>query len=108
MQTRTSLLDTCVASQDRTKISQQLREWADAKVEKYSRQDVESMELLDMDQIDMDDVGPIKPKPERLASDLKQQWYATVEEEVKQQVCIKEEELKAQVQVDNSWFAFFR
>ena len=61
--------------------------------------DVEQMDLVDMDQIDVDEAGPIKPKAERLATDLKQEWYASIEEEVKQQLSVREEELKAQVQV---------
>lgn len=85
--------------QDRTRISKQLKEWADAKLEKYSQQDVEEMELVDMDQIDVDEAGPIRPKPERLATDLKQEWYATIEEEVNQQLSIREQELKAAIQV---------
>lgn len=57
------------------------------------------MDQIELDQIDVDEAGPIRPKADRLATDLKQQWYASVEEEVKKQLSIREEELKAQVQV---------
>jgi hypothetical protein len=61
--------------------------------------DLENAELVDMDQIDVDDQGPIRPQPERLAMDLKQQWHATIEKQVNQKLSLREEELKAQVQV---------
>lgn len=57
------------------------------------------MELLDYEQIDVDESGPSRPRPAELATDLKQQWYASVEEEVKQQLAVREEELKARIEV---------
>jgi hypothetical protein len=63
------------------------------------------MELVDLDQIDSDEHGVIKPTPERLATDLKQQWYASIEAEVKQQLSLREEEMKTQIQVWDTFAA---
>jgi hypothetical protein len=61
------------------------------------------MELVDLDQIDSDEQGVIKPRPERLATDLKQQWYASIEAEVKEQLLLREEDMRGQLQV---WYTF--
>jgi hypothetical protein len=57
------------------------------------------MELVDLDQIDSDEQGVIKPRPERLATDLKQQWYASIEEEVRLQLTLREGDMRAHLEV---------
>lgn len=64
-----------------------------------SQVDIDNMELVDMDQLDMDDQGEIRPSARGLGSDLKQQWYSAIDEEVRIKLKEREESMKAAVQV---------
>ena len=44
--------------------------------------DIERMELVDLDQIDLDDEGPIEPSATGLGAEIRRNWEASIEEAV--------------------------
>lgn len=64
-----------------------------------SQVDLENLELIDLDQLDMDEKGPICPSARGLGADLKQQWYSSVDEEVRRKLREREEAMKLEIQV---------
>eukprot|EP00892_Ulva_mutabilis_P009964 jgi/Ulvmu1/733/UM010_0106.1 len=97
---RMSVLAHAKRAESRIKVNKQLREWADNKVADYTDVDLENLELVDLDQLDMDEKGPICPSARGLGSDLKQQWYSSVDEEVRRKVKEREAAMKAEMQAE--------
>lgn len=60
--------------------------------------DLENMDLVDMDQVDIDELGPIVPSARGLGADLKQQWYSSIDDEVRKKLKEREEAMKAEIQ----------
>jgi hypothetical protein len=63
--------------------------------------DVEKLGMLDLDQIDVDSEGPIKPEAKGLASEIKRSWQQSIEEEVAARTAELEAQLRSAVQVCN-------
>lgn len=71
-------------------------------IELHTQVDIENLELVDMDQLDMDEKGEIRPSARGLGADLKQQWYSAIDEEVRKKLKEREEAMKAGIQVGES------
>jgi hypothetical protein len=61
--------------------------------------DLDKLDLVDLDQVDADDEGPIKPVAKGLALEIRRSWQASVEEAVLDRLADREAEMRASMQV---------
>lgn len=57
------------------------------------------MDLVDLDQIDVDEKGPIKPAATGLGAEIMRNWEESVEEAVVERLAIQEAAMREQMQV---------